>query len=107
MSIVRIDSPPRRFITALESIGRHLDTAILRTLAEGPRRFNEIAADLAIVADDELRPALLELDADGFVARRVDPGPPLRVLYELTTLGRELTPALLAVAKWARESERG
>jgi DNA-binding HxlR family transcriptional regulator len=47
-----------------------------------------------------LSAGLRELDADGLVVRRVDPGPPLRVLYELTAAGIELGPALRALATW-------
>jgi len=36
------------------------------------------------------------------VARTVIPGPPLRVRYELSTMGSELEPALTEIQHWAR-----
>jgi DNA-binding HxlR family transcriptional regulator len=35
------------------------------------------------------------------VERRVIPGPPLRVEYELSQMGRELEPALSELQRWA------
>ena len=75
MIAARSDADPRRYVAALARIGRHADTAILRSLSEGPRRFNEIASELAHVGEEELGGGLRELDAGGLVARRVDPGP--------------------------------
>jgi DNA-binding HxlR family transcriptional regulator len=77
---------------------------LLRTLIDGPRRFNEIADRFASTDGDELSVGLRDLDSGGLVARRVDPGPPLRVLYELTPLGAELAPALCVLGEWAGRS---
>jgi DNA-binding HxlR family transcriptional regulator len=98
----RSEADPRQFITALARIGRHADTAILRSLCAGPMRFNEITAEFTEIGADEVGEALRELDSGGFVVRRVEPGPPLRVVYELTPLGLELAPALRIVSEWAR-----
>jgi DNA-binding HxlR family transcriptional regulator len=95
----------QRYVEALGAIANHPNSAILCALAAGPRRFNELTLDLAtIVPETALSSGLRELDADGLVARRVDPGPPLRVLYELTGPARELAPALGILAGWV---ERG
>jgi DNA-binding HxlR family transcriptional regulator len=42
-----------------------------------------------------------ELESRGMVQRRVIPGPPLRVEYELSQMGRDLEPALSALQQWA------
>jgi DNA-binding HxlR family transcriptional regulator len=44
---------------------------------------------------------LRELETEGLVERLVDPGPPVRVSYRLTSRGRALEPVLAAVASWA------
>ena len=100
LAAVPPDFGKKRFVEALGSIGSHPNTAILRALVEGPRRFNELTVELASVSEIDLSSGLRELDADGLVARRVDSGPPLRVLYELTPAGVELGPALKALATW-------
>lgn len=96
MMSARYDGAPKRFITALGELGAHPNTAILHELTVGPRRFNELLAE-ATVSEAALTASLRELDEDGLVYRHVDPGPPLRVLYELTPLGARLAPALSAL----------
>jgi DNA-binding HxlR family transcriptional regulator len=96
----RADYDKNRYVEALGSIGRPPNTSILRALADGPRRFNELIVELGAVPEPVLSAGLRELDADGLVTRRVDPGPPLRVLYELTVAAVELGPALRALSAW-------
>ena len=67
---------------------------------DGPRRFSELLAELSTISEPAIGAGLRELDADKLVVRRVDPGPPLRVLYELTDAGIELGPALRALSAW-------
>jgi DNA-binding HxlR family transcriptional regulator len=43
-----------------------------------------------------------ELEGRGMVKRTVIPGPPLRVQYELSTMGHDLEPALAELQNWAR-----
>jgi DNA-binding HxlR family transcriptional regulator len=92
---------PAHFTTAVAVVARHPNAAILRALVAGPRRFNELAAEVRFVPELTVSGSLRELDADGLIARRVEPGPPLRVLYELTPLGESLVPALIAIGNWA------
>jgi len=44
---------------------------------------------------------LRELETEGIVERLVDPGPPVRVSYRLTSRGRALEPVLASVSEWA------
>jgi DNA-binding HxlR family transcriptional regulator len=44
---------------------------------------------------------LRELEAEAIVERLVDPGPPVRVSYRLTSRGHALQPVLAAVSDWA------
>jgi DNA-binding HxlR family transcriptional regulator len=101
VAAVNFEFERQRYVGVLEAIANHPNSAILRALAGGPRRFNEVAAELAAtVSEAAVSSGLRELDADGLVARRVDPGPPLRVLYELTGPAIELGPALRILAGW-------
>ena len=54
------------------------------------------------LSDRLLSERMKELEARGVVERRVDAGPPVRVEYALTTMGRELEPALAELEAWAR-----
>jgi DNA-binding HxlR family transcriptional regulator len=43
-----------------------------------------------------------ELERRGVVARQVDPGPPTRVEYALSPMGRDLETALEEIEAWAQ-----
>lgn len=89
---------------AVELIGRRWTGAIVAVLlqAERPLRFSEIAAAVPQLSDRLLSERVKELEARGVVERTVHPGPPVRVEYALTDMGRNLAPALDELAAWAR-----
>ena len=87
---------------AVELVGRRWTGAILRVLMDGPLRFSEIAQSIPELSDRLLSERMKELEARGMVQRTVLPGPPLRVRYELSKMGRELKPALSELQNWAR-----
>lgn len=87
---------------AVELIGRRWTGAILRVLMDGPLRFSEVAQAVPELSDRLLSERMKQLEARGIVERRVIPGPPLRVEYELSRMGRELEPALSELQHWAK-----
>ena len=92
---------------AVELVGRRWTGAILRVLMDGPLRFSEIAQAVPELSDRLLSERMKELEARGIVERHVIPGPPLRVEYELSQMGRELEPALSELQRWAQRWLRG
>jgi DNA-binding HxlR family transcriptional regulator len=86
---------------AVELVGRRWTGAILRVLMNGRLRFSEIAQAVPELSDRLLSERMKELESRGMVERRVIPGPPLRVEYELSRMGRELEPALSELQRWA------
>jgi DNA-binding HxlR family transcriptional regulator len=92
-----------RFQHAVEFIGKRWVGVILFVLLDGPARFNEILAGIPNLSDRLLTERLRELEASGMVTREVQPGPPVRVIYELTDAGRSLSDIIRAVARWADE----
>lgn len=88
---------------AIELIGRRWTGAIIAVLLEGePMRFSEISAAVPQLSDRLLSERMKELEARGVIVRRVDPGPPVRVTYTLTAMGRSLGPAVDELHSWAR-----
>lgn len=73
---------------------------VIATLEEGPLRFSEIGDRLRAIGDRMLSLRLKELEAIGLVSRRVIPGPPLRVEYELTGAGRGFRKVAEAIGAW-------
>src|SRR5471030_1592663 len=86
---------------AVELVGRRWTGAILRVLMDGPLRFSEVAQAVPELSDRLLSERMKELESRGIVARTVKPGPPLRVEYRLSVMGRELEPALSELEHWA------
>lgn len=96
------------FKAAMEILGKPWNGVLLRQLGEGPLRFSVLAEKTAI-GDRMLSCRLKELEAAGLVDRSVDPGPPVRVSYALTPLGRGLDDVTCAVEAWGERllAERG
>jgi len=88
---------------AIELIGRRWTGAIIAVLlTREPLRFSDIAASVPDISDRLLSERVKELEHRGLVERRVDPGPPVRVRYALTPMGRDLAPAVGELHAWAR-----
>jgi DNA-binding HxlR family transcriptional regulator len=89
---------------AIELIGKRWTGAIVVVLLDqGPLRFSQVAAAVPELSDRLLSERMKELEARGVVERRVLDGPPVRVEYSLTVMGRELEPALAHLTTWARQ----
>jgi DNA-binding HxlR family transcriptional regulator len=86
---------------AVELVGRRWTGAILRVLMDGPLRFSQIAQAVPELSDRLLSERMKELEGRGIVERTVYSGPPLRVEYSLSQMGRELEPALAELQLWA------
>jgi DNA-binding HxlR family transcriptional regulator len=87
---------------AVELVGRRWTGAILRVLMDGPLRFSEVSQTIPELSDRLLSERMKELESRGLVTRTVISGPPLRVRYELSEMGRELEPALTEIEAWAQ-----
>ena len=88
---------------AVELIGRRWTGAIVEVLLQGgSMRFSEVAHAVPELSDRLLSERMKELEARGVVERRVLEGPPVRVEYELTRMGRSLEPALAELKAWAQ-----
>jgi DNA-binding HxlR family transcriptional regulator len=87
---------------AIELIGKRWSGAILLVLLDEPRRFSEIAGAVPELSDRLLSERVKELEERGLIERTVHGGPPVRVEYSLTGMGRELQPALAELKAWAR-----
>jgi DNA-binding HxlR family transcriptional regulator len=97
-------SEDRGLAAALAKIATHPSALVLAALAGGALRMTELTAGVPTIDEGTLSDALRELDSAGLVARRVDPGPPLRVLYELTERGSKIAPALAILTTWDRSA---
>ena len=87
---------------AVELVGKRWTGAIVYVLLQSrkPMRFSEVGQAVPQLSDRLLSERMKELEARGIVERHVHAGSPVRVDYELTTMGRELGPALRELRRW-------
>ena len=89
---------------AVELVGRRWTGAIVFVLLSRrrPMRFSEIGQAVPELSDRLLSERMKELEARGIVERNVSAGSPVRVEYELTSMGRDLAPALRELRRWGQ-----
>jgi len=85
---------------ATEILGHRWVMLILRELFVGPQRFSDLRRRLPGLSSSVLADRLAGLEAQGVVARRELGPPAASTVYELTSDGRALEPALLALTRW-------
>lgn len=86
--------------TTLMLIGDKWKVLILRDLLPGTKRFGELKKSIGSVSQKVLTAQLRDMEAKGLVSRKVYAEVPPRVEYNLTDLGRSLSPILKAMAEW-------
>lgn len=77
---------------------------VVRTLGNGPMRFNAMRREIGAISQKMLASTLRELEENGFVARTVTPTSPPQVEYELTELGQDFLSPVRAFAVWVIEN---
>jgi DNA-binding HxlR family transcriptional regulator len=98
-----VDPLCRAFQTAIDVLGRPWNGQILSSLQAGPLRFTEVGKRAGGVGDKTLSARLKELEGRGIIARRVEVGPPVTVLYQLTKRGEAFRQVADAIERWGRE----
>ena len=87
----------------LDRIGDTWSVLVIASLADGPRRYSQLAARIDGVSPKMLTQTLRGLERDGMISRTVFPEVPPRVEYELTGLGRSLLGLVADMSTWAEK----
>jgi DNA-binding HxlR family transcriptional regulator len=101
-------APPVRsaLAEALAAVGDRWTLLVVEALLEGPRRFNELQAEIAGIAPNTLTDRVRRLEQERLVVGVPYSDRPPRYAYQLTPEGHELAGALRLLADWgARHSE--
>lgn len=85
----------------LDALSDKWVTLVLSALAGGPQRYNGLARTIAGVSPKMLTQTLRALEREGLVSRTIIPSVPVRVDYELTSLGRSLLGLFDTIKNWA------
>src|SRR4051812_22384881 len=92
------ECPSRQVLDALSD---KWVTLVLTALADGPHRYSGLSRRIVGVSQKMLTQTLRTLERDGLVTRTVTPSVPVRVDYELTTLGKTILPVVGAIKRWS------
>lgn len=92
-----------KFEDAFELLGKKWTGLIIRTLLNGKKRFSDISAAIPNMSARMLTERFKELEIHGIVIRTVYPETPVRIEYELTEKGKELSPVMDEIQKWAEK----
>jgi DNA-binding HxlR family transcriptional regulator len=82
-------------------IGKKWTILIVREMLRGTKQFNRFLENIEGVTPKVLTERLRELQRLGIVKRRIVSEYPVRVEYEMTDLGKEFEPVLLAAASFS------
>ena len=85
---------------ALARVGDRWTLLIVDALLQGPRRFNELIAEVDGIAPNILSQRLKHLEREAMITARPYSRRPTRFSYELTGSGRDLASALRLLAEW-------
>ncbi|TDC37764.1 helix-turn-helix domain-containing protein [Micromonospora sp. KC213] len=85
----------------LDRIGDRWSVLVVLTLADGSRRYSELATRIDGISQKMLTQTLRGLERDGLVTRTVHASIPPRVDYALTDLGRNLLDLVAGLESWA------
>ena len=87
--------------TTFKIIGKKWTVIIIREMFRGTTQFNRFLENIDGITPKVLTERLRELEKLGIVRRRIVSEYPIRVEYELTDLGKEFEPVLLAAASFS------
>jgi DNA-binding HxlR family transcriptional regulator len=89
---------------ALDLVGDRWALLVIRELMHGPKRYTDLVDHLPGIGTNILAVRLRDLERNGVVTRRTLPPPAASKVYELSEYGRELRPAMHALAMWGARS---
>jgi len=87
--------------TTFKIIGKKWAILIIREMLRGTTQFNRFLENIEGITPKVLTQRLRELQKFGIVRRRIVSEYPIRVEYEMTDLGKEFEPVLLAAASFS------
>lgn len=85
---------------ALEALEGRWKLLILFALSSGPKRFTQIAAEVAGITDKTLSKELKSLEANQLLKRDVYDTFPPKVEYSITAHGKSLEPVMESLHFW-------
>jgi DNA-binding HxlR family transcriptional regulator len=89
---------------ALQRVGDRWTLLVVSALLDGAQRYGELQEAVPGIATNVLSSRLKELERQGLIAVRPYSDRPLRLEYELTSVGAELADVMKLLASWGANS---
>jgi DNA-binding HxlR family transcriptional regulator len=90
----------------LDVIGGRWKAAILASLCDSEKRFNELKNDLGEITPRTLTKELRYLELNHLVQRTTAPNNAVAVIYQLTEHGHSLNPVIATLVKWGKKHRK-
>lgn len=91
----------------LDLVGERWTLLLVRDLLTGPKRFGDLQKSLRGMGTGLLAARMKHLEREGLVEKVTLPPPARTPAYALTEAGRDLGPAVLALARWGTKWAMG
>ena len=92
-----------KFEHAFHLLGKRWNGLIVKGLLSGMKRFSEVEAAIPNLSSKMLTERFKDLEEEGIIVRKVYPETPVRIEYELTEKGLELSKAMDEIQIWAEK----
>ncbi|SDQ97678.1 transcriptional regulator, HxlR family [Chryseobacterium soldanellicola] len=105
MNYVKINEKlyPCAVSLAMDLVGGKWKAVILYFLKDEEKRYNELRKDMPTITEMTLSIQQKQLEKDGLITRKVyGEKPPVKVVYNMTDLGKTFIPVLVAVNEWGK-----
>ncbi len=90
----------------IDIIGGRWRGAILASLCDKEKRFNELKRDLGSITPRTLSKELKYLEMNKLINREVDEANAMSILYSLTTHGKSLEPLIGQIVAWGQKHRK-
>ncbi|MFD2214396.1 winged helix-turn-helix transcriptional regulator [Metabacillus endolithicus] len=89
--------------SAFRLLGKRWIGIIIHVLLDGPKRFKDLTDIIPSISQKMLSERLKELENEGLLKRIVIDDTPVKVIYELTEKGKDLTGVINEIGIWANK----
>ena len=93
----------KNVIDALDTLHGKWKLALILSLLQSPKRFNEIQHALTGISSKVLAKELKDLELNDFIKRNVNPATPLHIIYEATEYSLTLKNLLKELSAWGKQ----
>ncbi|MBF4492737.1 helix-turn-helix transcriptional regulator [Flavobacterium sp. MR2016-29] len=93
----------KNILDALYVLNGKWKIALILSLVQSPKRFNEIRKEITVISPKILAKELKDLELNDFIKRTVYPTTPVSIIYEATDYSRTLKSVIRELSAWGEQ----